>query len=65
MVKVASLKNMQQHYTDGVFALSPVTGEQYSADPRDYFAVPTNWIMRDSNDEPMILARRVADFQFL
>lgn len=58
---LATLTNMRAHYKDdlSVFALSEGTGEEASANPRDYW-----WIEHDSDPlvdsegEPMILARR-------
>jgi len=36
-------------------AYSPNTGEQYSADPGDYWNAPDGWVMTDSEDDEMVL----------
>lgn len=36
MGTVATIENMTEHYAPGVFAYSPITGEEYSANPSDY-----------------------------
>ena len=36
-------------------AYSPSTGEQYSANPGDYWNAPDGWTMTDADGEPMIL----------
>lgn len=38
------------------FAFSPLTGEQYSAEPGDYWTHGDGEPLRDSEGEPMILA---------
>ena len=56
---LATIENMRAHPrapgTTGLTAWSPVTDEEYSADPSDYWSVPDGWTMRDVNGEPMIL----------
>lgn len=55
---IATIENMRKHYTDGVFAYSIATGEEYSADPSDYFWAHPGWKMTDDNGNPMYLATR-------
>lgn len=45
-------------YVEGrrCFAYSRETGEQFSADPGDYFGRPDDEPLKDSDGEPMILA---------
>lgn len=56
---IASLANMREHYRDGVMAWSLDTGEEYSADPGDYFLLSDDAVLRDEHGEPMLLACRV------
>jgi hypothetical protein len=59
---LATIENMQAWAgpdNRDVFAYSPTTGEQFSADAADYWNAPAGWAMTDSEGEPMILARRV------
>lgn len=62
---IATLANMRKHYREGVFAWSPDTGEEYSADPGDYFAMSEDSMLRDDNGEPMVLAYRTTSFVIL
>jgi hypothetical protein len=58
---LATMANMQAYagsHDRAVFAYSPLTGEEYSADPADYFNARADWTMTDAEGEPMILARR-------
>jgi hypothetical protein len=58
---LATIENMYEYAgakDRNVFAYSPNTGEEYSADPHDYFDAPHGWVMKDSEDKPMILVRR-------
>lgn len=41
-----------------IFCLSATTGEQYSADPGDYWFLMDDQTVTDSNGEPMVLAIR-------
>ena len=63
---LATIENMRAHPratgTAGLTAYSPVTDEQYSADPIDYWNVPDGWTMHDANGEPMILGSFVTTF---
>lgn len=36
-------------------AYSPETGEEYSANPSDYWNAPAGWTMTDENGNPMLL----------
>ena len=53
---IASYTNMRAHFKPGVHAYSPITGEVYSADPRDYFLMedPEEYLV-DSNGDAMLL----------
>jgi hypothetical protein len=56
----ATLRNMRTHYRPGVLAYSPLTGEEASACPDDYFwlaDVPNSPLM-DSDEQPMLLAEK-------
>jgi hypothetical protein len=55
----ATLANMRKHYTEGVIAWSPTTGEEYSADPGDYFMLGDDDMLKDDGGEPMLLVHRV------
>lgn len=58
---IASVANMREHagaQDRSVFAFSPATREEYSADANDYFTKPDDWIMRDSEGNEMVLVRR-------
>jgi len=61
----ASKKNMKEYhnaYSNGtyssVYAYSPFTYEEYSANPNDYWDKPDDWVMKDSEGEPMALVVR-------
>jgi hypothetical protein len=58
MPTYATLTNMQQHYTPGVFAYSPETGEESSANPADYFFLTFDGTLKDENGGDMVLVRR-------
>lgn len=55
---IATKRAMRERYRPGVLAYSPATGEEYSANPGDYWAQPDDWTMTDSEGEPMILVTR-------
>jgi hypothetical protein len=57
----ATLENMRRFYRAGVFAWSPETAEEYSADPRDYFMLSDDVVLRDDDGNAMVLAYRVAE----
>lgn len=54
----ATIQNMRQHYAEGVFAYSPFTGEESSANPGDYFWLGEDDPLIDSLGQAMILATR-------
>jgi len=64
---LATIENMRAHPrtpgTVGLTAYSPATGEQYSADPGDYWNASPGWTMRDSEGEPMILGSFTTTFR--
>ena len=55
---IATIENMLAHYRPGVFAYSPGTGEEYSADPGDYWDAGRGWTMKDAGGEPMVLVTK-------
>jgi len=62
----ATFANMHEHYSPGVLAFSPLTGEEYSANPRDYFmwsGDDEDTPLVDSAGEPMLLVRKVTTFE--
>ena len=64
---IASLRNMRKaaaSYSTLPLAYSPETGEEYSANPADYFNAPEDWVMRDSAGNPMILAFKVEHYRY-
>lgn len=58
----ANKANMRRIVEDGVVAYSYDTGEEYSANPHDYYEAPDTWCMRDSNNNPMVLVKRVVTY---
>lgn len=52
---IATIENMVQHYRPGVFAYSPATHEEFSADPNDYFAVDGDTPLYDALGNPCVL----------
>lgn len=55
----ANLKNMRAIVdlgVPGVIAVSPDTGEKYSADPADYFYLSDAETLEDERGNPMLLA---------
>lgn len=54
---LATVENMRRYANRGVFAYSPGTGERCSATPGDYFFMAEDRPLRDSEQQPMILAR--------
>lgn len=57
MTTVATIENMRRHYAPGVVAYSPKTGEEFSADPRDYPWLPPGEPLMDRIDVPCVLVR--------
>lgn len=54
----ATVANMRQHSgVPGLIAYSPVTGEECSANPGDYWHLPEDEPLIDSNGAAMVLAR--------
>jgi hypothetical protein len=45
-----------------LIAFSPLTGEEYSANPGDYWDMQDKEVLLDSEGEPMILGRQVTNF---
>lgn len=63
----ATIDNIKHYSPDngyhGVFAYSEFTGEEFSADPGDYFWVSEpDWVMRDSAGNPMTLVRCITTY---
>lgn len=52
---LATIENIQKYYRTGVVAFSPLTGEEVSANPEDYFYLSPGDVLTDDEGEPMIL----------
>jgi hypothetical protein len=64
----ATLRNMRAHYRPGIIAASPLTGEEASARPGDYFwlADMPDTPLIDRDGQPMLLAEKTeAGVQFV
>jgi hypothetical protein len=59
---IANLENMRRYCEPGVFAYSPNTGEECSADPYDYFTLGPDDFLTDELGEPMVLVRRHTEY---
>ena len=59
----ATLANMRKVQDTGALAYSPVTGEEFSANPSDYFWLAENDVLQDSEGNPMILVRLISYLQ--
>ena len=57
--QLATIKNMKKYYRSNIIAWSPITGEQYSANHRDYWAMKDDKCLKDSEGNDMILARKI------
>jgi hypothetical protein len=61
-ITLATVENMRKAESIApglrVIAFSPLTGEEYSATPGDYWNHPADEPLRDSEGEPMILVNR-------
>ena len=55
---LATPRNMRIHEGYGVVAYSPATGEEYSATPGDYWNMPDDECLTDSEGNEMILGVR-------
>lgn len=60
---IATPKNMSLYADETVIAHSPLTGEETSATAGDYWMMPIDEPLIDSEGEPMILVRRVVIFE--
>jgi hypothetical protein len=58
----ATIENMRAHYREDVLAYSFNTGEEYSANPADYWNAPAGWVMKDEDGEPMRLVRHIETY---
>jgi hypothetical protein len=57
---LATVRNMREFQSQGpIIAWSPVTDEQCSADPRDYWHLSEDDHLVDEAGEPMVLMRYV------
>lgn len=54
----ASIANMRRYYSPGVLAYSPATGEEYSANPSDYWDAGSTYVLTDANGDAMQLVTR-------
>lgn len=62
MAVQASKDNMISYYPvlgGRLMAYSPETGEEFSANPGDYWDAPLDWVMTDAKGVPMLLGVRV------
>lgn len=55
MAAIATIENMRRY--PNRIAYSPVTGEECSANPSDYWYAHPGFVLRDEADNPMILVR--------
>lgn len=55
---IANMEKAREIHGNRVISWSPLTGEEYSANPGDYWQATDEWVMKDSNGEPMILVVR-------
>lgn len=65
---LATLVNMRRLYLEHgnrLVAVSPNHGEQFSANPGDYFSADDSFVLRDDAQEPCVLALRSAEYQFI
>jgi hypothetical protein len=63
---LATVANMQAHYSgSSLFAFSPLTGEECSANPADYWHMAVDDVLVDAAGEPMLLAVRGVRIQVL
>lgn len=57
----ATIENMHKYenmHPGTMVAISPFTGEEYSATPGDYFTATPDYCLQDSEGEDMILVRK-------
>ncbi len=59
----ATVEEMIKHYGPGVVAWSPETDEEYSANPRDYWADDPLLPLVDSKGNEMFLVRRITTIE--
>lgn len=59
---IATVANMRKILDDQVFAYSRETGEEYSANPGDYWDKSDDYTLKDEISEPMVLVRRVTEY---
>lgn len=63
---IASKANMKKYGNEngyhGVFAYSRITGEEYSANAGDYFNASDDWVMEDTEGNPMYLVINVTTY---
>ena len=60
----ATKANMKKYAGKGYVAVSLLTGEEYSANPGDYFMQADNWRMKDSQGHGMFLARKTTGYRW-
>lgn len=58
----ATVGNMRTYYAPGVFAWSPFTGEQVTANPADLFYRSDDYLLTDDDGNGMILVRKVTEY---
>lgn len=61
---LATVANMRKYHLPGVFAYDPLSGEEYSADPNDYWdARHLDIPLTSSEGNPMYLVRKVTEYR--
>ncbi len=58
---MATRPNMVKYAREGLVCYSPITGEVNSADAGDYFFIDDEYVIRDDEDMPMVLAVRIPE----
>jgi len=61
----ASIENIRKCGGNGVIAFSPYTGEEYSADPGDYWYAEDSLVLEDEDGNDMELVRKQAIYEVI
>lgn len=59
---LATIENLKTHYREGLVVFSPTTGEEYSANPEDYFWALPSFTLKDCEGNEMFLGTFVRTF---
>ena len=62
---MAKLSDLHKHYRPGVKLLCEVCGDEYSANPGDYFDKATDHEFKCCNHVPMALVRKTVSYERL